>query len=89
MKTLYLEKRGCNFWGDEAVESDIGNYRVCTHGEDIQGKDGNMYFLEFSLWRDRKKARTKHKVTGKPLKNVHYYIINIQNNVSNTYFYLY
>ena len=78
MKTLYLEKRGCNFWGDETVESDIGNYRVCTHGEDIHGKDGNMYFLEFSLWRDRKKARTKHKVTGKPLKKVHYDIINSQ-----------
>lgn len=23
MKTLYLEKRGCNFWDDETVESDI------------------------------------------------------------------
>lgn len=78
MKTLYLEKRGCNFWDDETVESDIKNYRICTHGEDIHGKDGNMYFLGFSLWRDRKKARTKHKVTGKSLKHVQYDIINKQ-----------
>lgn len=78
MKTLYLEKRGCNFWDDETVESDIQNYRVCTQGEDIHGKDGRTYFLEFSLWRDRKKARTKHKVTGKPLKHVQYDIINSQ-----------
>lgn len=78
MKTLYLEKRGCDFSDYETVESDIKNYRVYTHGEDIIGKDGNMYFLEFSLWRDRKKARTKHKVTGKPLKHVKYDIINRQ-----------
>lgn len=76
MKTLYLEKRGCDFWDDETVESDIKNYRVCTHGEDIHGKDGRAYFLEFSLWRDRKNARTKHKITGKPLKHIHYDIIN-------------
>lgn len=75
---LYLEKRGCNFFHADTEErlSDIGNYRVCTHGESIKGKDGNMYFLEFALWSNRKKARFTHKVTGKPLKHVKYDIIN-------------
>ncbi len=37
-----------------------------------------MYFLEFSLCRDRKKVRRTHKITGKPLKHAHYDIINRQ-----------
>lgn len=73
---LFLEKRGCNFTSNETCSSDVKNYRVCTHGETIPGKDGNMYFLEFSLWRDRKKVRYTHKITGKPLKHPVFDIIN-------------
>ena len=45
--TLYLEKRGCNFYkGDQLNElSDIGNHRVCVDG--IKAKNGRTYFLEF------------------------------------------
>jgi hypothetical protein len=35
-----------------------------------------MYFLEFSLWRDRKQIRHTHKTTGKPLKHAKFDIIN-------------
>lgn len=73
---LFLEKRGCNFWKDEPSTSDIGNYRVCTHGERVLGKDNRYYFIEFSLWRDRKQIRYNHKITGKPLKHLAYDIIN-------------
>ena len=73
---LYLKKMGLDFWDDEPVKSDINNYRVRTLGETIPGKDGKMYFLEFSLWRDRKRARHTHKITGKPLKHVAFDIIN-------------
>ena len=69
---------GLDFWSDEKAMSDIGNYRVRTLGECIPGKDGRMYFLEFSLWRDRKQVRYNHKVTGKPLKRPVYEIINRQ-----------
>jgi hypothetical protein len=73
---LYLKKMGLDFWKDETVKSDINNYRVRTDGETIPGKDGNMYFLEFSLWRDRKQIRYTHKTTGKPLKHAAFDIIN-------------
>jgi hypothetical protein len=73
---LYLEKMGIDFWKDENVKSDINNYRVRTLGETIPGKDGKMYFLEFSLWRDRKQVRYTHKITGKPLKHAAFDIIN-------------
>lgn len=73
---LFLEKMGCDFWKDEVSPSDIKNYRVRTHGEIIPGKDGNMYFLEFHLWRDRKQVRYTHKITGKPLKHAAFDIIN-------------
>lgn len=51
MNTLYLEKRGCNFFKDDYISeiSDIGNYRVCTKN-DIKLKDGYEYFLEFTRW---------------------------------------
>ena len=75
---LRLEKMGCNFWSDETAKSDIGNYRVRTQGYEIQGKDGRLYFVEFSLWRNRKQARYNHKITGKPLKHTAYDIINNQ-----------
>ena len=73
---LYLEKAGLDFWKNETVTSDVMNYRVRTLGETIPGKDGNIYWLEFSLWRDRKQARYTHKITGKPLKHVKFDIIN-------------
>jgi hypothetical protein len=75
---LFLEKMGCDFRKDEPAKSDIKNYRVRTHGEIIPGKDNNLYFLEFSLWRNRLKPRYTHKTTGKPLKHVKYDIINPQ-----------
>ena len=75
---LFLEKRGCDFWKNETADSDIKNYRVCTHGEIIPGKDGNIYCLEFHLWRDRKQVRYTHKKTGKPLKHPAFDIINHQ-----------
>lgn len=75
---LFLEKRGCDFWKDETADSDIKNYRVCTHGEIIPGKDGNVYCLEFHLWRDRKKVRYTHKITGKPLLHPAFDLINPQ-----------
>ena len=73
---LYLKKMGLDFWDDETVKSDVNNYRVRTLGETIPGKDGRMYFLEFSLWRDRKQVRYTHKITGKPLKHAAFDIIN-------------
>ena len=76
MKELKLKKMGCNFHNTGTAQSDIGNYRVRTTDYEVKGKDGNMYFLEFTLWRDRKQARYTHKITGKPLKHVKYEIIN-------------
>ena len=75
---LYLRKMGCNFDDHETAQSDIKNYRVRTLDECVPGKDGRLYFLEFSLWRDRKQVRYTHKVTGKPLKHPKYDIINPQ-----------
>ena len=75
---LYLEKMGCDFWNDETAKSDVGNYRVRTHGECIRAKDGRLYFLEFTLWRNRQKARYTHKITGKPLKHPVMEVINPQ-----------
>lgn len=69
-RTLYLEKRGCNFWHDDNINtvSDVGNYRICTPDECIKGKDGNTYFLEFTQY-DKYTWRSTHKKTGKPLKH--------------------
>lgn len=75
---LYLRKMGLNFWDDEIAKSDIKNYRVRTLDECVPGKDGRLYFIEFSLWRNRKQVRYTHKVTGKPLKYPKYDIINPQ-----------
>ena len=77
-KTLYLEKMGRDFSTYETAESDIKNYRVETRFDRIRGKDGNYYFLSFTLWKNRTHARNTHKVTGKPLKHTHYDIINKQ-----------
>lgn len=67
---LYLEKRGCNFFsGDPVVNlSDVGNYRVVTHGECIPAPNGRMYCFEFCHY-DRYRYRTENKRTGKPLKH--------------------
>lgn len=84
-KVLYLEKRGCDFWKDETLKSDVGNYRVVTL-EKICGWYGVEYFVEFSLWRNRTKSRKTHKKTGKPLKHVHYDVINDEGlNISVSY----
>lgn len=75
---LLLEKRGCNINGGVPAntESDVGNYRVCTMGESIPGKDGRNYFLEFSLWQNRSQPRYTNKRTGAPLKHPVQEIIN-------------
>ena len=75
---LLLEKRGCNINGGVPAntESDVGNYRVCTLGEAIPGKDGRKYFLEFSLWQNRREPRYTNKRTGAPLKHPAQEIIN-------------
>lgn len=75
---LLLEKRGCNFSEDDSVAraSDVGNYRVCTIDEDIHANDGNTYFLEFGLWKNRTCQRYFNKRTGKPLKHPVDVIIN-------------
>lgn len=67
--TLYLEKCGCNFFKGDIVNalSDVGNYRVCTGDYNILGKDGRVYFLEFTNG-TKYNYRTTHKVTGEPLK---------------------
>ena len=69
-KTLYLEKRGCNFWSDDKINniSDVGNYRVGSYDYSIKGKDGNNYVLDFTNW-DRYTYRKINKRTGKPLKH--------------------
>ena len=68
MKTLFLEKRGCNFWSDEEYKSDINNYRVTTTDEIIEGKDGNKYFVDFCLWREKGHYRTTTKDGKRTLK---------------------
>lgn len=73
---LYLKKMGLDFGAYETASSDINNYRVRTLDECVPGKDGRLYFLEFSLWRDRKQVRYYHKITKKPLKHPAYDIIN-------------
>lgn len=44
MKYLEFEKRGCNFFpGDkDNEESDIGNYRICTPGENVLSEMNSM-----------------------------------------------
>lgn len=69
MKTLYLEKRGCDFYGAKETElSNVGNYRVTTTDYTVKGKDGNTYFLEFTQRPPIRYRRTNLR-TGKPLKH--------------------
>ena len=76
--TLFIEKGGCNMDDFDNIPDcvDIRNFRVNTHGNAIKGKDGNHYFISFHLCRDRKQARTTHKITGQPLKHIKYDVIN-------------
>jgi hypothetical protein len=66
---LYLECRGCYFFKGDSINnfSDVGNYRVGAYAHRIQGKDGNLYVLEFSRY-DRREMRYTALRTGKPLK---------------------
>lgn len=67
-KTLYLEKRGCDFFNGDKINavSDVGNYRVGSYDYSIKGKDNRDYILEFRSW-DRYTYRKTNKRTGKPL----------------------
>lgn len=69
-KTLYLEKRGCNFFnGDTSTTgSDVGNYRVGSYNYSIEGKDGRNYIIEFCHG-TRYIYRNTNKKTGAPLKH--------------------
>lgn len=66
MKTLDLERRGCEFNmvtdAALALESDVRNYRVCTPGYDVYGKNGRDYFLEFTRY-DAKEVSPKARPT--------------------------
>ena len=69
-KTLYLEKRGGDFYDDERrlnQLSDVGNFRVGIYDYSIKGKNGRNFILEFGTY-TRYTYRKTHKVTGKPLK---------------------
>lgn len=70
-KTLYLEKRGGDFYDDERrlnQLSDVGNFRVGIYDYSIKGKNGRNYILNFGTY-TRYTYRKTHKVTGKPLKH--------------------
>lgn len=77
MKTLYLEKRGCDFINnsDIAKVSNVGNHRVGSYDYSILGKDGKKYVVEFGHGTKRA-VRTTNKRNGKPLKKA---IIEIAN----------
>lgn len=67
---LYLEKRGCNFFGQDTKTcqlSDVGNYRVGVYDSSVIGKNGRAYVLEFTGY-NKMRVRTTHKRTGKPLQ---------------------
>ena len=69
MKTLTLEKRGCNFRPGTALYdfSDVKNHRVATT-EKLKSFDGREYFIEFSEC-THYITRTTNKRTGAPLKH--------------------
>lgn len=76
MNILYLEKRGMDFRADDerVKDSDIGNYRVCTGGYDILGKNGKRYCIEV-MRGDKYVWRKTHKRTGKPLKHAKHELV--------------
>lgn len=63
---LFMEKRGCDFFHGEHINSDIGNYRICTASY-IKLADGRQMFFEFCR-SDRYQFRNVNKRTGAPLK---------------------
>lgn len=64
---LLLERRGCEYFKDDAGRDDIGNYRVGSYENRISAKDGNDYILEFCGY-DYNIVRRTNKRTGAPLK---------------------
>ena len=64
---LLLERMGCEMMND-VPGCDVGNYRVRTQGENIPGKDGRTYFLEFRHWAKWQRRRIS-KRGGKTLKH--------------------
>lgn len=64
---LLLERRGCEYCGNDKGKDDINNYRVGSYDYSITGKDGRNYIIEFGS-RDAVNWRTTNKRTGKPLK---------------------
>ena len=69
-KTLFLVKMGMDFRYDTELQelSDVNNHRVRTQGCEIEGKDGRIYFLEFTTY-TKTKIRTTSKRGNKLLKN--------------------
>ena len=67
--TLELIKMGMDYDQETTAKHNdgINNYRVRTTGECIPGKDGKMYFVEFTT-SDRYITRTINKRNGQPLK---------------------
>ena len=67
--TLYLEKRGCDNYGDR-IDTDITNFRVNAVKYIPIEFEGVRYetFFEFSFW-ERYAYRTTAKRTGRPLKH--------------------
>lgn len=70
---LYMEKRGCDFFHGEHINSDIGNYRICTASY-IRLADGQQMFFEFCR-SDRYQFRNVNKRTGAPLKKPVYELV--------------
>ena len=50
---LLLERRGCEYIGEDVGHDDVGNHRVCTPCACITGKNSRRYFLECGWWRAR------------------------------------
>lgn len=70
---LFMEKRGCDFFHGEHINSDIGNYRICTASY-IKLADGRQMFFEFCR-SDRYQFRNVNKRTGTPLKKPVYELV--------------
>ncbi len=76
-KTLYLEKRGCDFFNGDEInsKSDVTNYRVGSYDYSIKGYDGNNYILEFTHG-DKRRYRKVDYRTHKVLKHPVYEVTN-------------